>query len=827
MEATSTKINETSIKINKPNKVEEEPNKKIRQHTLPTKTIKPIYTKKEIINEEEKKAPLTSEEYIDLLCPDKEKQKKLPSALQNITKEEFEKILIMPLKKIPTKYLSEELCCNMVLRWPRELLSIPNSLLTNRIKLTATSKNSEYFRTIDKKEITEQMILDAIVKGSIHWGHIEERLRTKELYIKVLNISGRNLINIKDSDRDEEVCTAAIHSSGEGPELHWIPKKILTKEMFVDCILKNPKTIEACVKDTDYKEILMDTETHKIIKERKGSFEAFLKHCIKKNPESIFIIPEKLIDKECRKEALKAIPIKIKTHFIGSKEWKEQQHWKIEEWLNAKQIHWNQITEEIKRTQESKLDYYPLLARNDSPLFEYTVFFHEERLIEELKNTYIHIETKTFKDILHIKRENEKKGAPNIESIPEMTVEAEHIMITGKKFGGRTLKNKENYFKFWKEKEPFSNFEIESETVTYLNKHKKEIGIKSEIPQSQSIRKIKKSKNLDVLIQIFNDKPKIIFDEKNKMEYYIIYYYKASENYSKYAHQPNTDSEEKYIEAHEGLLKAIHDIGRLARHGILYTSTLPAFHNIDRDREWMLMGQMFTYMKCPGTLRSWSTQATEYPDLGYSGLRDFGDFSIIGLTTDYINRDKVRCKKNIDWLAGQKMSLYNAIGESTIAVILLYARLHKNYDESYHHSNSEAIKQLSNYIDKTINELLKGYLIDENNSVRKFLNIDDHTYEEWLKISSERILYWTENQDIEKDCYTRDLIETGKCNPKIYPISKEDGYTRIKISAQNGFVSNEGEPDLAGTNKVFPLMNLAEGIAYICRQIETKVKETK
>ena len=643
---------------------------------------------------------------------------------------------------------------------------------------------------------------------------------TRELCFASIKVRPESIHDVPESFVDQELWNYLIDNSNY--VYTTIPDKFLTVELIQNGLMKVdnmlevlPKGIQHCFK-IDFLSIIERSPRMFDFIDQSLKTPELSKRAVELRGVSFAFVPEKQKTQElCRLainknfDAFSYFPDNLK-HDEGF----------VHDLYRDKLIRWSDIPKELQLGFERIFKRSPLTFENDDVLAESGIYQNGNMLISQLAGCEMPYgsDMRDAFSKINTKCENIEKSSRGVRDIFGVSskIKLEH----GQLMGGRTLKLKKNHYKFWKDGESLSDFIKESKTVEYLYKNKKSLGLKSEIPQPKDIKLVPVTPSLIEQVNDFTDFPKIITDPNTKESFFLVYHYKASDDYGVFTHQPESNSKEPYKKAHEGMLKGIFDIGRMARNGVLYTNTLPAYHNQDQNRRWILTVEAFTNQMSPGTLRSWCEEATNFPDYGYSGLRDYGDFSLVGDPSDYLERDPIR--RNFEdknrFATTQKLTLYNCINENIVAVLLLYARLHRESKE-YHHNSDKAISETSGFIEDVLNSFLKGYLEADAIDARQLLGLPKDIYETWLKITSQRLIYWTEKQSPEIDCYTTHFMKNQCFHPDIYPCVPKNT-SDVRVDAVKGFVNNDGKADLGGHNRIFPLMNLAEGLALMSLSLE-------
>ena len=419
----------------------------------------------------------------------------------------------------------------------------------------------------------------------------------------------------------------------------------------------------------------------------------------------------------------------------------------------------------------------------------------------------------------------------------------------GKIAGGRTFKidqgAKAYYYKFQTKRESLKTLMQEGVIHTVRERHPELFGqLRSKLPGATRFFRL----YMDQLPEWpdFDDPLAIQKDEKGR-DYVHVYRYVASTDYSVYAHKADHGNPgNPHQKGEQGILTACHDIGRFIARGLVPTSTLPAFHDSESEREWMALHALLGYERgdvYPGTFGAWNSVATEYCDFGYGGFRDVGDFEPFGAIESYM--------KKYDAQAGVKVSeqeqclcLLNAVCENLLAAHLIRARLRQSIPD-YHYKNTEALQQTETFIEQSLVCFLKGMYSDSMEGecdrafLRQRLNLNEPTYERWLARAAVEILYWTAKQphpdrpDLppfedgsplysHQDGYALHLNRTGRLDPQLYPdVGIKKGRPPPAPVYPSRFHNKMQRLNLGCTNAVFPLTTLMRGLVRLCTGILT------
>ena len=417
------------------------------------------------------------------------------------------------------------------------------------------------------------------------------------------------------------------------------------------------------------------------------------------------------------------------------------------------------------------------------------------------------------------------------------------LQTEGSTAGGRTLKFEQGeqacYYKFQRQKESLQTLMQEGIVHTVREKHPELFGpLQSKLPGDTRFFKLYLDQ-LPAPLPKFDDPLAIEQDEQGR-RYVHVYRYRASTDYSVYAHKADPcHPDNPYHKGEQGILTACHDIGVFVARGLVPTSTLPVFHDSDSGRQWMALHALFGYQYSavhPGKFCDWNGGATEYCDFGYGGFRDVGDFEPFGKIESFTKKRESRVSLHVPEVE-QSLSLLNAVCENLIAANLIRARLRQTGSD-YHYKNPKAQKQSQAFIEQTLLSFLKGMYadrLDSTESARRFLrarlDLDEPAYKRWLTRATAEVLYWTAQQpsvgqpDLppfpdnglpysHKDGYALHLNRTGRLDPELYPHEKinKNGNGRYPSL----FCEPDGQLNLGAYNSLFPLTTLMRALVRLC-----------
>ena len=741
------------------------------------------------------------------------------------------------LRSLPSSYWTNDLLLIVAKTKPEILKEFPKGSIPESVWLSAIEYDSSLFTFIPERSMTEAIAIKVILSEPYFYSYLPEHIKKNRRFcLKTLHISSLPFhLMSKEFREDEEFkCLAlkkpsdffrALIKTSEISDINELKTIVSQRGVLLDSIPLEKKTWEICFLAVKQYPPAIKFVPNGEMKKKLYKYLAHTQHTL------LYDRPDKSVDKIKYLQAY----FEFEERTIDSKLTQSLDFWK---WLLSKNSVFrlthrqkfdeikhllnNQTTKDTTKVQSYRDELLPLFTKTQHTLrlVRKTNFIYDQKLKHELLRRGLKIESSIYDDLFKIKY-HEKPTNDTALSYPELNVDLISVLKHSQLKGGRTLKKEGHHFKFYKIGENLSDFLREGVVVRYLTKHKKALELKSEIPEYVSVSRILVTKESRSWVANFKDKPEIIEDASTRHRYFLVYHYQASNDYCVFAHQKSDDPSNPYLKAHEGLKKGIFDVGRLAKNGMLFTSILPTFHNDNKERKWIVLAHCLSYIQeFPGCMINWCTHATEFPDYGYSGLRDFGDYALLGVCTDYYPSSNHRyLEKNREWITTQKGSLYNSLIENCLGVLLLYARLHRN-DQNYHYKNPIIISETQEFIDVILHKLVQGYLGNKYESVCQLMGMTMSEYQEWLEIVSQRLIYWTEEQAEDKPCYAQDIAQTGKLDPSLYPECEYLATLPSNFNPVIGFSESKENPNLGAPHTPFPLMNFLEGVTLLLLEIE-------
>ncbi len=383
------------------------------------------------------------------------------------------------------------------------------------------------------------------------------------------------------------------------------------------------------------------------------------------------------------------------------------------------------------------------------------------------------------------------------------------------RYGGRALMKdnggRYSRLKFLRAGEDFKDFVREEAVQRFAINNHKELGLKSEIPEPVGLRFVPVGKVEQEIIKDLRSKPEIV--KVNGQDCYLVYEFTTCDHtYSTLAHQK--DAQGGCVAAEQGLLKACHDLGVWSSLGALHTSTIRAYHNFAQERREIFLLPVLNngdlaYGAFPGTLRDWAGRALVESDWGYTGLRDLGDLEFYPDLKEIFQNNDIppEVKKNRDLPHLQRAAFLNTLCENMVAPILHYAKLHRDDQDYSYREESEGMKKLALFIEKSLNTYLSGMMGKETTAQAFFESPE--IYQEWLLKMAQETAMWTARQNMESDCYARSLEKKG-CYPEtVYP---DDRVLKHQYPED---CTTDGQDNLGQNNSQFGLTLFIRGVYQI------------
>ena len=154
----------------------------------------------------------------------------------------------------------------------------------------------------------------------------------------------------------------------------------------------------------------------------------------------------------------------------------------------------------------------------------------------------------------------------------------------------------------------------------------------------------------------------------------------------------------------------------------------------------------------------------------------------------------------------QRVAFMSAFVENMIAPVLHYARMHRD-DADYHYKNSEGRAKLGAFIVSAIGACLSGLKGRPVKAAAYFESSE--IFATWVNETTAEIALWTARQNLKKDCFARNLKQTGCYSAQVYPDQKETDKRYPK-----DFTSNN-QDNLGCNNGQFGLTLLVRGLYQV------------
>ncbi|RYV01081.1 hypothetical protein SOPP22_16090 [Shewanella sp. OPT22] len=374
----------------------------------------------------------------------------------------------------------------------------------------------------------------------------------------------------------------------------------------------------------------------------------------------------------------------------------------------------------------------------------------------------------------------------------EIRTELPESQLDYKVISGRTIRAEKgdccHHLKIQRKGEEFEDLAREAGYYDTLSKTPElENRLKSSYPKFEGLFKIP-CEVLDAQGHQFKDDlEKIEVDGK---QYYQVFHYTASKKYGlpafRVTNPENASKGKEGFEGLDGIYNAIHDIGVFASQGIVFTSVIPAFHNITTARRLLMFHSLFGQdvpFTQTGVFESWLAQATDQPDIGHDGLRDIGDsvlfskirknFSAVDLHSD-IHPEDVQ----------ERLLFGEFLAQGLFASQVLVARFMRE-NPNYHYKNPQSCKEVREILENCMTLLMQGYFNDYDLSLQEVLNLSNEDYENYFNETAKEMIYWSAKQPDEdelkenpnypkseehfqSDTYSAD-VSRGRLSTEVYP----------------------------------------------------------
>ncbi len=395
--------------------------------------------------------------------------------------------------------------------------------------------------------------------------------------------------------------------------------------------------------------------------------------------------------------------------------------------------------------------------------------------------------------------------------------------------GGRTIRIYDNgeyyHYKFQRQDESPQVLVTQGLIYQYFKREKARIPLHSRIPVFVCFAAVKKSE-LPAITGRLEDEIKI--DAQNRVN---LLCYKASENYTRYAHQRSDKEGDTFTGPEGGLLTACRDLGLMDSAGVVLTGVIPAFHSGAVIGRWIALRSFLgsrpnEEILYPGQFSGWRQSATERPDIGYDGLRNLSDYELFGNINGYFESSSNLNYSIYPEPVIQRLAFSNAICEQLTAVILLRSRLRSQQAGTYHYKDTAAVERTKEFIAKSCEAFLQGYFTPKTApSLQSALGLSETVYQRWLTSAAKEILYWTAIQPLlsgdeltadnaQTETYSHDILRKGRLCPELYPDAPAAGHI-----VRKDFFSEDNELILGIAHKPFAINFFLRGVMRLSIKI--------
>ncbi len=382
-------------------------------------------------------------------------------------------------------------------------------------------------------------------------------------------------------------------------------------------------------------------------------------------------------------------------------------------------------------------------------------------------------------------------------------------------YGGRTLmfwaRNGFTRMKFLRKGELLDDFFREEAVHRFAYEHALTALLKSEVPQPVGVKLVPVDQLPEHIFSGFHSElERFSFADQS---YYLVYEFTTcNQEYSTLAHQKDSNGDS--TRAEQGLFKACYDLGVWSSLGAVHTSTINAYHSFKDNRRELFLCFMFSNRhSLPGALTGWDTRATDESDWAYSGLKDIGDMEFYPRITSYLDAQDASILIPVGF--DQRAAFMSALVENMIAAVLHYARMHRD-DPDYHYKNAEGRAKLGSFIDQAIGACLSGLMGKQVKTEAYFESPE--IYQQWLNKTTAETTLWTARQDLNTDCFARNLEQTGRYSAEVYPGQKK----KTEYRYPEHFTSY-GQDNLGCNHGQFGLTLLVRGLYQVAAVLAAKL----
>ena len=678
--------------------------------------------------------------------------------------------------------------------------SVPKRWRNDAMRKAACTNTARALALFEKDEITEELCT-ITVQGrfsSSCWALIPAAFKTFDLYLHACRRNGLMLAYVPFQWRDETMCRTACLSNWLA--LEWVPKPL------------RGAVYEAACRGCSRALTRVDPQHIR--------FELFVLNSLTSEMQDIW---ELAVAHLHRKDLLRLLQW---IALFGS----EKQYELLSSTLFCKEIKCDLIDFLLYGSDCAPVTSPPPAAlwAASSPLVQVVAspFLHELAFYAYCGQDYTPPHLEKGLALLSYVQTNSPTRFPTAPHTGAPLFQAQHV-----KQIGRTVQTVTAdgifYYKFQKKGEALATLAREGLIHHYRCQHPaaKEFRLISEMPSDPRFFRLQEQDwevlphSLFAMIEI---------SEAQGCRYINVYRYKAAKDYMEYAHRADLGhAADPCSRPESGLLAACHDMGTLTGMGLVPTSSIDAFHDTDSERRWLFLHTLLGYGgdSYPGTFGAWNSDATAYPDFGYGGLRDIGDYEVFGeLASFFKARDS---RKRHPEAVIQRLAMVEAIGENMIAALLLRSRLRQQWP-SYHYRNRQAVEQTGQFVEQALNHFLAGFYQTPVRQwqLRELMAINPEEYRNWRQRCAQEICYWTAAQPHRStptrpafeadcgydhnDCYAVHIQKTLHPTTSLYP-EPPVGKILERVYPHN-FHNSRGRLNLGIHNGTFPLLALHSGL---------------
>ncbi len=373
---------------------------------------------------------------------------------------------------------------------------------------------------------------------------------------------------------------------------------------------------------------------------------------------------------------------------------------------------------------------------------------------------------------------------------------------------GRTLRRLRHdggwdYLKFLSNTETLDKLQTEGAKIQLLKQHRDLFELKSDIPCVQGLYRIprlethlnrlppeEKNKLLEKINEPDSDSGLALHLTTPPGQDYHLYSY-------------DLDPETRADEIKALFDKSAHDLGQLWSRGLLGPQVMAAFHDELTYRIHLVLAP-YADLPSEGILCKWSGSATDHPNIGPVGVRDFGDTkSLMEFSEHYFYSHNSEVVVDFDKPQDRNRVRLSELANSAQALVLEYARCFKeqfNYRDAQSARNHESV----------IRAMLKNIFL------RAFPGLSEQAVEQAMEQNGlmrravMEVLYWC----AANVPYVQDLRE-GRIPVEVYPdwpaasmmapLSDSD---KVRLTDKGFTPGKSSDPHLGGANGRMVLMSL-------------------